>query len=419
VVTLAVFRHVLVPFVVAVVLAYLMMPAVEWIVLRIRLPRWLAVIALYIVLLGALGLVGVFMVPRILSETGALVRAAPGFFLQVKNEWVPAVDGFVGEYMGDLVGQQAEPEPAPCPAGEPAPRPRHDPAIRILPLEGGGFEVVVDDDGLVVQQVADRTYRVGPARAAPQGGVALQRQIDDAIDRALAQGEQHVMTALRWTQRALFLTVGFVFEAVLALMLAAFILATGPSLRAFFRSLFPPRLRDDFDQVVKRIDGGLSGVIRGQILICLLNGVLSGIGFGLARLPYWPLLTLLATVASLVPIFGTIASSVPAILVGLSQGWGTGLFVVLWIVGIHELEANVLNPKIMGDAAKMHPVVVVFALLAGAHAAGLLGALLGVPVASILQSLFRHLRARVYEEDASGEACTTDDVPVPDLETSE
>jgi predicted PurR-regulated permease PerM len=68
--------------------------------------------------------------------------------------------------------------------------------------------------------------------------------------------------------------------------------------------------------------------------------------------------------------------------------------VLAWVVAIHQLEANFLNPKIMGDSARVHPVLVVFALLMGEHVAGLVGALLAVPVLSITQTLFFHLRER-------------------------
>ena len=61
---------------------------------------------------------------------------------------------------------------------------------------------------------------------------------------------------------------------------------------------------------------------------------------------------------------------------------------------IHLLEANFLNPKIMGTAAKIHPLVVVFALIAGERTYGLVGALFAVPVASILQTFFLHFRKR-------------------------
>jgi hypothetical protein len=65
-----------------------------------------------------------------------------------------------------------------------------------------------------------------------------------------------------------------------------------------------------------------------------------------------------------------------------------------WVVAIHQLEANVLNPKILGDSARVHPVLVVFALLTGEHFYGVFGALLAVPVLSITQTVFLHLRER-------------------------
>ena len=71
--------------------------------------------------------------------------------------------------------------------------------------------------------------------------------------------------------------------------------------------------------------------------------------------------------------------SVPIVAIGLISS-GTfdlkqGMFVLGWIIGIHLVEANFLNPKIMGDSAKIHPVLVVFALIAGEHSYGLVGAL--------------------------------------------
>jgi predicted PurR-regulated permease PerM len=116
-------------------------------------------------------------------------------------------------------------------------------------------------------------------------------------------------------------------------------------------------------------------------------------------LKYWPVLALIATILSLIPIFGSIISAIPAVALGLTQSIGTAAFVLVWIVGIHQLEANFLNPKIMGDAAKIHPVLVVFSLLVGEHFFHTMGALLAVPCMSIAQSVFTHIRARVQAMD--------------------
>ena len=70
-----------------------------------------------------------------------------------------------------------------------------------------------------------------------------------------------------------------------------------------------------------------------------------------------------------------------------------------WIVLLHQIEANVLNPKIMGDAAKIHPVLVIFSLLVGEHFFHTVGALLAVPCMSIAQSLFLHVREIIDRDD--------------------
>ena len=148
-----------------------------------------------------------------------------------------------------------------------------------------------------------------------------------------------------------------IFVFFITLMLAAYLMLTRERVIAFFRSLVRDRARSSFDALVERMDNGLSGVVRGQLVICGINGVLSAIGFAIVGLKYWPVMALVSAVFSLIPIFGSIASAVPAVAIGLTQGLGTATFVLAWIVGIHQLEANVLNPKIMGDAAKIHPVL--------------------------------------------------------------
>jgi len=128
--------------------------------------------------------------------------------------------------------------------------------------------------------------------------------------------------------------------------------------------------------------------------------VLTYIGLILFRVKYPLLLAGIASVMSLIPIFGSILSSIPIVAIALISSGSfdlkQGVFVLAWIIGIHLVEANFLNPKIMGDAAKIHPVLVVFALIAGEHYYGLVGALFAVPVASIIQTIFVYYRRRMF-----------------------
>jgi predicted PurR-regulated permease PerM len=77
-----------------------------------------------------------------------------------------------------------------------------------------------------------------------------------------------------------------------------------------------------------------------------------------------------------------------------------GVAALVWIIAIHALETYVLNPKIMGDASKIHPVLIVLALVIGEHHYGIVGALLAVPVASVVASIFKFIQLKIGDEEA-------------------
>src|SRR6185436_8507129 len=166
---------------------------------------------------------------------------------------------------------------------------------------------------------------------------------------------------------------------------------------------FPANVRDDYDVIIAGIDRGLSCVIRGQLLICLINGVLTYVGLLVFDVKYGLILAVVAGLMSLVPIFGSILSSVPIVIVALVSGDSgidivRGVAITLWIIGIHFIEANLLNPKIIGTAARIHPVLVIFSLFLGEHAYGLVGALLAVPVLSAISVVFMYFYKKTWKD---------------------
>jgi len=209
-----------------------------------------------------------------------------------------------------------------------------------------------------------------------------------------------------------------IFDFFLILMLTAFFLIFFPTIRDYLRDLVAPSFRDDYGVVLKRIDMRLSGAIRGQVMICIVNAILTfpGLWFIGAHsaatnlASYSVLLSLVAGVLSMIPIFGVILSTVPMVLLALAQGSvGGGLAVIAWICIIHAIEAYILNPNILGHSASMNPIIVVFALLAGKHVGGMTGALLAVPVASVVVSLFGYVRRVAVQVHESGVGDTTAD----------
>jgi predicted PurR-regulated permease PerM len=389
------FREVLAPFMVALVVAYVFAPLVDWMEARSiagrRVPRWAAVLTLYVSLLGAMAASIAVGAPLLARELQRLGRETPRMVATARDEWLPAVDRAVrglGSSLDAPTDVPADVEPPPE-VEEPG-RVAH---VEVRPRPDGSYEVLLPTSGISVTPTEDGGFVVLANDTTDAAGQPdLSVQITEALRRQMQESEQTAGAALRTAQSLVAALVNGIFKFFIMLMISAYMLITKDGILGFFRTLVSAGRQREFDTLLDRIDKGLSGVVRGQLVICLVNGVLSGIGFYIAGLNYWPVLTLIATVLSIIPIFGAILSSIPAVVVGLQQGVGTALFTLAWIIGIHQVEANLLNPKIMGDAAKVHPVLVVFSLIAGEHFFGILGALLAVPVLSIAQSLFLHFR---------------------------
>jgi len=246
--------------------------------------------------------------------------------------------------------------------------------------------------GVDLVQAGPNRWRVVQHQEQGSEGFRVRDLINVGIERLVGFVKLNALEIIRLGQTLLSQVSRTILLVFMTLMVAGYLMHTREAVIGFFKSLPPPSAQARFERLLWRIERGVAGVVRGQLLICAVNGVLSAIGFWMFGLKYWPILAIIAGVMSLIPIFGSILSSVPAVLIGLTQDFFTALWVLLWILGIHQVEANLLNPKIIGVAAKIHPVLVVFALIIGEHFFGLWGALLAVPTLSVCQSIFNHFR---------------------------
>lgn len=139
------------------------------------------------------------------------------------------------------------------------------------------------------------------------------------------------------------------------------------------------------------IDRTLAGFARGQALVCLALGAFYAVGLTLAGLDFSLLIGFFAGLASFIPIVGALGGGVLAIGLAWIQFGSLGpvaLVAVVFVVG-QALEGNVLTPKLVGDRVGLHPVWVIFALMAGGASFGFLGLLLAVPVAAAIGVLVR------------------------------
>jgi predicted PurR-regulated permease PerM len=375
-------RDVMLPLVLGVLIAYVLTPLVR-LVERRRLPRGLAILIVYVVVLGGLGTFLRLIAPRLGTELATFTREVPALTAKVKAEWIPRAQ----EKLRVVTGVGPPPEVVR--------EDKEESALVVRPRGDGSYAIDVQG-GIVVRHLHDG-FIIDKAR--PPEPFDPNRFVADSVQASLAYAQRNAVELVRIGGGIIAGVSRFFFVFGLTLMIAAYMILTRERILSFFVSLVRPSNRDDFGRLIARVDRGLAGVVRGQIIICLINGVLSAIGFWMFDLKYWPVLAVVATIFSLVPIFGSIASAVPAVALGLTQSFSTGALVLVWIIGIHQFEANVLNPKIMGDAAKIHPILVIFSLLVGEHFFHITGALLAVPCMSIAQSVFIHFRQIVQQTD--------------------
>lgn len=380
-------REVLLPFILGMVVAYVCSPGVRR-VERLKVPRWAAILIVYALALGAVGGFISTIVPRLASEARALATEWPKLRDNIRDDWLPKIDAKLHSWTGRGDSASGAPIDLP-PEFVPVPEDDHPAPIQLKPRGDGSYDVHITS-GLQISEVREGTYQLKAIERQPS--LSSAAMLREGFDKALAYLRENTLTLLRIGQQIIGAVSYGIFTLFMTLMLGAYMMLTQERIFDFFRDLVHPASQPSYERFLARLDRGLSGVVRGQLLICFVNGVLSAIGFWLFGLKYWPILSVIAGAMSIIPIFGSILSSIPAVLIGLTQSFGTALGVLAWIVGIHQLEANFLNPKIIGDAAKIHPVLVVFSLLVGEHFFQIKGALFAVPCLSVLQTIFLHFR---------------------------
>ncbi len=361
--------EVLLPFVLAALAAYVLDPLIarlERVSVRgIALPRWGAVLAVYVVLGAFVYVLAVSVVPQIYREAVRGLVDLRDFLASLTperiEEWARMIDAFLQRY-GIPVDV--------LPSERPSPGPR-----------------------LHVDVAA------GIAEAIREASSAARGRLGDvvALSRALLAG-----------------TIKTILFLVLLFMLTAFMSMDAPRIIRFAESLVPAHWRGDFRRLLHGIDTGLAGVVRGQLTIMMVNGLLTLVGLLVIQVPFAFALAAVAFLLYVVPIFGTVLSSVPIVLLALaSGGLGRGLLAFAWILVIHALETYVLNPKILGGATRIHPVLIILALVIGERTGGIVGALLAVPIASVVVAVFRFLHRKLAELDERAAATRSPAEPPP------
>lgn len=183
-------------------------------------------------------------------------------------------------------------------------------------------------------------------------------------------------------------------------VVAFYIMLDWPEMLQSIESLVPPRNRGTVHAIAHDIDRALAGFLRGQSLVSLFLAAWYGIGLTLVGLNFGLVIGFLGGILSFVPYVGSLIVLVLSLLIAIVQGWPSWHLpaAVLGVVLVGQfLEGNVLSPKLVGDKVGLHPVWIIFALLGFGSVFGFTGLLVAVPVASALGVLLRHATRRYRE----------------------
>ena len=239
-----------------------------------------------------------------------------------------------------------------------------------------------------------------------------QSQLSDALTRAreaLSSGETSIVA--RVTEFGT--TLGhFVAGFFLVLFSTYFFLYQGKDIWAWIVRLFPRGARRPADGAGRAAWVSLTAFVRATVIVALVDAI--GITFFalVLRVPLALPIGVLVFLSSFVPIVGATLSGGVAVLVALvAHGPLIALFMLLAVIFVQQLESHVLQPFLLGRAVRLHPLAVIFAIAAGALAAGIAGALVAVPLLATVNTAVAHLNRFDYSTPVVPD---TDMTPVPD-----
>jgi predicted PurR-regulated permease PerM len=337
-------RHVVFLFLVALLIALLLSPVVR-VVQRVRLPRGFAVAIVYLVfalaLIAAIGAIGTVVV----NETKTAAERLDSYFTDV--------NGRTGQVDADL-----------------------------------------DVDRL--QEWLD-THRLG--------GIDIQRRGHDLVrDIRKHDVGKYTNKVVDFLEGAAISIGKLLFAAIVIIVVSVYMLLDFPRLGAAIDRRFPPQ--PGSESLLMRMERSLVSYVKGQALVSLIIGTSAGIGIWLlgviGALPHGQKYALLfgawVAITELIPYLGPWLGSIPPFLFALVVRPLSAIWIALLFLAIHQVEGHIVVPNVMGSALRLHPLLVIFGLLAGGEIYGLPGALIALPMLAAGRAMWEFFAERIELE---------------------
>ncbi|MGH2599898.1 MAG: AI-2E family transporter, partial [Dehalococcoidia bacterium] len=227
----------------------------------------------------------------------------------------------------------------------------------------------------------------------------IQTRIENSIRDLGNQLGQYGQQALSRTFGVLQGTFGLVFGYIIIPFWLFYILKDRHKIAPVIRNWFPSYLREDVDNCIRICQRVLGSYIRAQLTLGLFIGVVTTAGLFLLGVEFYVILGIIAGITELIPILGPILGAIPAIIVVLATEPEKTIWVVLFYIGVQQLENAVLVPRVQGSAVDMHPALIIVLLVIAQQVAGFTGMLVAVPLAAVTRDLFKYVYSRLQERE--------------------
>jgi predicted PurR-regulated permease PerM len=386
-------QPILIPVAIAAILAYLLDPVVTRMAAG-GLGRTKSIILLFAIAGLALAAVGTWLVPAIGMQSNNFVKELPQYTVKARDqvvEWIyryeqtfgttsksraKATSGIVNWLLGST----------------PAPTPKPSPKATTRPEEAA--PVPSPSATPLLEEIAPAPSKLGEPE---------RHRIQDLVEKQLPnlEGQLPNLTEKVWgiIKKSIggFLGVtGFLLSLIMVPIYLFFLLKQRPAIQSRWKDYLPlrqSRLKDEVAEVLLQINSYIIAYFRGQLLVCLVDGIL--IGATLSFLPppglnFAVLIGCLVAVLTMIPYLGIIVCWIPAVLIAVAQ-WGDfthPLLVTLIFIVIQNLEGLFYAPRIVGNSVGLHPMTVIVSIFVwGLLIGGLLGPILAVPLTATIKVL--------------------------------
>jgi predicted PurR-regulated permease PerM len=237
------------------------------------------------------------------------------------------------------------------------------------------------------------------------GGIEIQQQGHDLV-RNVADKDvsKYTSQVIDFVEGAAISTIKFLFSLVLVIVVSIYMLLDMPRLARAADRRFPPH--EGSAPLLTRIERSLASYVRGQALLSVIIGTSAGVGLWLLGTlglapgadKYAVVFGAWVAVTELIPYLGPWLGALPPLFYELVVHPVSAIWIALLFLGIHQIEGHIVVPKVMGNALRLHPLLVIFGLLAGGEIYGLPGALVALPLLAAGRAIWEFFSERVALE---------------------